>query len=138
VTQQLPRPRGLAQQSIQQQVARRQRFFARLRAKNKATRAVASNPSSAGWTVVAHRSAAKNGLMSERAWTLWHRPHADADGWHSFVLRHNDERFRKFSYWGGWDGSRLAKNADLRTLHDKHPKVYAWLEAVCRRKWNGR
>ena len=107
-------------------------FGARRKAKERAR---ATKPALAGWRVVGHKSAAAaDGLLQEQAWTLWHR--FDKDGWHNFVLRHNDEHFRKFSYWGAWDGRRLARVKDLALLRQSFPQVYAWLEAVCRNKWN--
>jgi hypothetical protein len=98
-----------------------------------AQRDSATQPMHAGWRAVAHKSAAQDGLLQEQAWTLWHR--FDKDGWHNFVLRHNDKHFRKFSYWGAWNGQRFAAHKDLTLLREKHPQVYTWLEAVCRNKW---
>jgi hypothetical protein len=68
-------------------------------------------------------------------WTLWHRPDGDSDGWNSFVLRHEDRRFRKYHYWGGWNGERIAHNSDMARLSHRHPDVYRWLESICRRNW---
>jgi hypothetical protein len=116
--------------------ARRQ-FFAKQGAISKAraatARRIATDPIAAGWTAIAHRADTTNGLTRHRAWTLYHQ--SDKGGWHNFVLRHNDEHFRKFSFWGAWNGQRFARNKDLAQLHDKHPRIYAWLEARCRRKW---
>jgi hypothetical protein len=68
-------------------------------------------------------------------WSLWHRPRADGNGWYSFVLRHDDQRFRKYHYWGGWDGQRIARNRHMGQLANKHPEIYRWLERVCRNTW---
>jgi hypothetical protein len=69
-------------------------------------------------------------------WKLFHRPDADSDGWHSFVLRHYDGRFRKYSYWGGWNGERVARNTDMGRLNRRFPEIMQWVERSCRRKWN--
>jgi hypothetical protein len=122
--QQSPRQGNLTEASRR---ARRP-LFARSRAR-------ATTPSLAGWTVIAHRADDRNGLLKHQAWTLYHQ--SDKGGWHNFVLRHNDPHFRKFSYWGAWNGRRLARNNDLAKLQDKHPRIYTWLEATCRRKWGG-
>jgi hypothetical protein len=93
----------------------------------------ATTPSRTGWTVIAHRADDRNGLLKHQAWTLYHQ--SDKGDWHNFVVRHNDPHFRKFSYWGAWNGQRLARNKDLAKLQDKHPRIYTWLQATCRRKW---
>jgi hypothetical protein len=66
-------------------------------------------------------------------WTLYQQ--SRADGWTNFVLRHEDERFRKYSYWGGWNGQRIARNTDMTRLAEQHPEIYRWLEATCRQTW---
>jgi hypothetical protein len=101
-------------------------------------RARATKPMKAGWRFVAERSETKDGVKQEQAWSLWHRWETDQSGWHNFVLRHNDRRFRKFSYWGAWNEKRqrLARVRDLAVLRANHPQVYKWLEAVCRNKWS--
>ena len=122
----------MTQQTTGQRVSTRQGLFgARRKAKERAR---ATKPATADWRLVAYKSATEDGLLQEEAWTLWHR--FDKDGWHNFVLRHNDKRFRKFSYWGAWDGRRFAAHKDLTRLHEDFPQVYAWLEALCRNKWN--
>jgi hypothetical protein len=113
--------------------AKKKGFFAKHQSKVTASRARATDPHGAGWTSIAHFSGDKRGLWKHGAWTLWHRH--DADGWHNFVVRHNDTHFRKFSYWGAWNGERFASSKDLAILQEKRPKVYAWLEAVCRNTW---
>ena len=96
-------------------------FGARRKAKERAR---ATKPALAGWRVVGHKSAAAaDGLLQEQAWTLWHRFERTAG---ITVLRHNDEHFRKFSYWGAWDGRRLARVKDLALLRQSFPQVYAW------------
>jgi hypothetical protein len=67
------------------------------------------------------------------AWTLYHN--SDREGWHNFVLRRNDTRFRKYSYWGGFDGQRIAKNRDMQRLAKQCPDIYRWLERTCRNTW---
>jgi hypothetical protein len=66
-------------------------------------------------------------------WTLYHQ--SDKGGWHNFVLRHHDNRFRKYHYWGAWDGQRVARNGDLGRLARLHPEIYRWLERTCRDTW---
>jgi hypothetical protein len=84
-------------------------------------------PIPADWRLIAQHD---NG-----AWTLWHRPFADNNGWHSFVLRLADGRFGKKNFWGGYNGQRLVRNNDLQRLEQKHPTIYHWLLATCRRTW---
>ena len=135
--QQSPRPGNLTEAGRR---ARRQ-FVAKQAAIRKSRSAMArrkaTDPIAAGWKVVAYRADGSNGLVQDRAWTLWHRN--EAEGWHNFVLRHNDGHCRKFSYWGAWyeNEQRFANSKDLAMLHDKHPRIYKWLQATCRRKWGG-
>jgi hypothetical protein len=80
---------------------------------------------SSAWKLVAQHP--------EQPWTLYQ--YAQVDGWIDFVLRHDDERFRKYSYWGGWNGQRFARKTDMQRLVNQHPEIYQWLEATCRQTW---
>lgn len=74
-------------------------------------------------------------VASQDRWILYHRLTADGQGWHNFVLRHEDGRYRKASFWGGWNGQRLAHNSDLDILKEHYPEIYRWLESTCRQRW---
>ncbi len=118
---------------MSQQSARQGRLAERGRARmglarRAYLRKVLATPTPREWRLIASKD--------DGVWRLYHRPDADSNGWHSLVLRHHDKTLRKVSYWCGWNGSRLGRNSDLATLDNNHPKIYAWLEATCRRKWS--
>ena len=50
------------------------------------------------------------------------------DGWTSLKLV-NPSTPRKKNWWLGWNGERLAKNADAGKLFTHHPETYAWVIA---------
>ena len=76
-----------------------------------------TNPATAGWKRV----------TSKDHWTLYDRPRAYKNGWHSFVLRTSDKRFRKYSFWGGHNGQRLASNHDMkRSTRNTQQSMRGW------------
>jgi hypothetical protein len=55
-----------------------------------------------------------------------------ADGWQSLrLIRTGNGKFRKRSWWLGWNGERLAENRDAKILEEHYPEIYvAVIEAV--------
>jgi hypothetical protein len=47
------------------------------------------------------------------------------DGWRSLKL--TCRRGRKRNWWLGWNGTRMARNADAAKLNERHPDVYGWV-----------
>jgi hypothetical protein len=82
-----------------------------------------TDPSTRDWAVV----------DSTGEWVLWERRDDQDLIWHNFVLRRDRfEPKERSTFWGGWDGQRLASNSDMRALKKRFPELYGWLENACK------
>ena len=51
---------------------------------------------------------------------------ASTDGWRSLrLIRTGNGKFRKRSWWLGWNGERLSENRDAKILEEHYPEIYA-------------
>lgn len=54
---------------------------------------------------------------------------AAADGWRSLKLVLNGKS-KKRTWWLGWNGDRLSRNADTRLLATDHPQIHEWVISI--------
>jgi hypothetical protein len=51
---------------------------------------------------------------------------AGADGWRNLrLIRTGNGKFRKRSWWLGWNGERMSDSRDAKILKEHYPEVYA-------------
>jgi hypothetical protein len=69
-------------------------------------------------------------------WVLVERTERSAGGWLSLHLSRKG-RVKKRSWWLGWNGERLARNADTALLAEHEPERLRWLEQTLKedRSW---
>lgn len=71
----------------------------------------------------------KHGVLVAEAdgWELYLRVADSSSQWQSLKLVHPEPTDRKANYWLGWNGERLAKNADAACLSGHRPRLYSWV-----------
>jgi hypothetical protein len=49
-----------------------------------------------------------------------------SDGWRDLrLIRTGKGKFRKRSWWLGWNGERFAQNHDFKILEEHYPEIHA-------------
>lgn len=59
-------------------------------------------------------------------WSLWRRDTTGTADWDALVLERAC-RARKRKWYLGWNGERLARNADTAHLHGNHAEILEWV-----------
>jgi hypothetical protein len=78
---------------------------------------------------------AKDSITGMPIALVW-RQDASTKDWYNFYVVAPGKRYKRAwstpqrKYYGGWNGERVARVADMALLYQRHPQIYNWMVSV--------